>query len=627
MSKSDAKAPDVRINFNSAVMKSNSILAELCANVNQLHLPKFGSTINGSSPQICADSIVGHRISSKFSVIDKNISERLRREAYQSYKNFDFELHKQEFNLWGPSREHFLLRKAQRTLHQWFHKRTIDLNEDALEFTPGESFKPQRGHVSLHAKLSKKEHWTVTESCLQEACALVYYSTSLKRCAKRLIGRVSQDDRRCLYDKFRDHPNVGYAVFSHLLETRLFTVCETGARASCVPKNNEKSRFINIETTFGCLLQRIDAKCIRDVLRIQLNDLDVVIEDPTLGISYDAQEIHRRMIADSDYATVDFSNASDSVRLDVVSGMFPKHIVSLLERHRSEEVLFPDGPWAPAKLSSMGNGFTFEVMTVLLLSIARQLDPTARVYGDDVIIHNDVVDQFISVCSLISFQTNLDKTFVRSNFRESCGSFFHDDFGYIVCYDIHASETYQDVVTSHNKLYDILERSPISQPLRDVIQAAVVKLSSLFPASLKGPYEPRNLDKYVFSQGYKKRHKSCPHHRSLWQGYLNEVNLYCELTGQNHDWSLIYTNRFITLKTDYENEVADYSAFLYSQRAIKAHIRGKGRWELTPTFVSVNGDLLPLTHVKRINKDILRHIRRSLALLLLVGRASGIRGR
>ena len=143
----------------------------------------------------------------------------------------------------------------------------------------------------------------------------------------------------------------------------------------------------------------------------------------------------------------------------LIDFFFPAKVSRKLAQYRSPMVLIDGDFHVPNKLSSMGNGFTFEVMTILLLAIARTLDDTARVYGDDVVIHSMVAEQFVASCFDICFRVNPKKTFIHSKFRESCGAFYHDDVGYITSFDFKWCETPSDAIISCNKLLCIAQEN------------------------------------------------------------------------------------------------------------------------------------------------------------------------
>jgi hypothetical protein len=89
----------------------------------------------------------------------------------------------------------------------------------------------------------------------------------------------------------------------------------------------------------------------------------------------------------------------------------------------------------------MGNGFTFELETVLFYAIARTLVPTTLskwdlkrvssrgegdvyVYGDDIIVPTQYAGDVVAALRFFGFTPNPKKTFLEGPFRESCGGDF-----------------------------------------------------------------------------------------------------------------------------------------------------------------------------------------------------------
>jgi len=99
---------------------------------------------------------------------------------------------------------------------------------------------------------------------------------------------------------------------------------------------------------------------------------------------------------------------------------------------RSPKTFFK-GQWhVLEKFSSMGNGYTFELETVIFSAItaavhemvtgeAAKLHQNVFVYGDDIICKTDVSLDVIAALRWFGFSLNERKSFVSGPFRESCG--------------------------------------------------------------------------------------------------------------------------------------------------------------------------------------------------------------
>lgn len=573
----------------------NSALNDLRNHISQLsHIPAFNSELNGKDVTTCTSALVKHRIVNKFCMPDTT-KRNLRKEAFESYLQYENILleRSKTFTIWEPTRVGYVIRCVKAKLSRWFRDFTITLHDAKVCFSPGETFISSGGNVSILAKLSDIDHWTVTAEAAYDAAQLVYGNTSLKRLAKQHIGAVSRADRKKLFleAKYLGYEsNCGFYVFYTLLMTRVFRIVG-GARGASVPKNNEKDRFINIEPMFNVILQMIVSQEIRKILKKKGNFLSPIGK-------LDAQDLHGRLISRSCFSTIDFSNASDSILLKVVQSLFPGRFVQYLERYRSKWVTLDDVSIQPNKLSSMGNGFTFEVMSTLLYALASEFSNNVRVYGDDVIIENRYAHEFIRCCEFIGFSVNNQKTFVDSNFRESCGKFYHDDFGYIESYDIEFCKTFQDTIIMCNKISRLCESEFISNSLRSFLQDAHCAILSSFHASHRGPVpiehnRMKNLSLYVWDKRWRQKQSKneiCKHNFNYFIDKSTSYWSDLQLNAKDHGFVMIPF--FVPLLSKRKRtRTAKFAATLYTGLRIRETIRGYGKWINLPALVDERGNV------------------------------------
>jgi hypothetical protein len=153
------------------------------------------------------------------------------------------------------------------------------------------------------------------------------------------------------------------------------------------------------------------------------------------------QEVNRRMAKLSSLldhnVTIDLESASDSLGLRMMDEVFPKGFMGMLRRLRSPKCRLPDGSFVQlGMVSTMGNGFTFPLQTLLFAAscavVLRYLgipcnskgwceQRNMSVYGDDIIIDNRASRLLIHLLGLLGFVVNSRKTYVEGPFRESCG--------------------------------------------------------------------------------------------------------------------------------------------------------------------------------------------------------------
>lgn len=192
-----------------------------------------------------------------------------------------------------------------------------------------------------------------------------------------------------------------------------------GNRFTTVPKDCTKDRGIAVEPSVNVFYQLGYGRTIRARLK-------------NVGINLtDGQAIHKRLACEASisgkFATLDLSNASDTICRNLVRLLLPHKWFRVLDDLRSKRTLFRNKWHLLEKFSSMGNGFTFELETLiflgLILALRDDLAPGKNVfvYGDDIIVPTEVSKDVIAVLSFFGMSVNKTKSFVDGPFRESCG--------------------------------------------------------------------------------------------------------------------------------------------------------------------------------------------------------------
>lgn len=144
----------------------------------------------------------------------------------------------------------------------------------------------------------------------------------------------------------------------------------------------------------------------------------------------DAQEVNqllaRKGSVDGSLATIDLKGASDCLSLALVELLVPQHVLKHLYATRSPQGVLPNGEVVTyEKISSMGNGYTFELETAIFYCLVRACSGYARAYGDDIICNATSAPAVIEFLEFCGFAVNEKKTHYDSPFRESCGGHFH----------------------------------------------------------------------------------------------------------------------------------------------------------------------------------------------------------
>jgi hypothetical protein len=221
-----------------------------------------------------------------------------------------------------------------------------------------------------------------------------------------------------------------------------WAVFQDGNKIVTVPKNSKTDRVIAIEPGINLWFQKAVGSMIRRRIRRFGIDLNDQSRNSTL-----AQEAS----SNSSLATVDFSSASDSISTEVVRELLPPRWFLLLDAMRSKRGVDDKGEkiiWN--KFSSMGNGFTFELESLIFFAAAsavverRQAEHTISVFGDDVILPSDCFDEYAEFCDFLGFRVNTEKSFHTGLFRESCGSHY---FSGVDCKPVFLKERLSNVET------------------------------------------------------------------------------------------------------------------------------------------------------------------------------------
>lgn len=185
-----------------------------------------------------------------------------------------------------------------------------------------------------------------------------------------------------------------------------------------VPKNAKTFRSIATEPVLNGLVQM----AIGDLMVERLARVGVDLKDQGLN-----QELARTGSLTGDLATLDLSSASDTVSRELVGSLLPLDWFTLLNRARSGHM------WDRSKgdrihlqkFSSMGNGFTFPLESLIFWALCRVVcdeSDTVSVYGDDLIIPTAKYADVVETLQYAGFVVNKQKSYSTGPFRESCGA-------------------------------------------------------------------------------------------------------------------------------------------------------------------------------------------------------------
>lgn len=186
-----------------------------------------------------------------------------------------------------------------------------------------------------------------------------------------------------------------------------------GNKVTFVPKSAKTDRPIAVEPRWNMWMQKGFGKFLRTRLKLFGVDLDFQGLNQALAIYGSGT---------GKYATIDLASASDTISSEMVRAMLPEPWLTILDALRSPQYHL-DGEWRTyEKWSSMGNGYTFELESLIFWALCSSITDDVSVYGDDIIIPTQFYDTALEVLSLCGFSPNRDKSFKEGYFRESCGT-------------------------------------------------------------------------------------------------------------------------------------------------------------------------------------------------------------
>lgn len=265
------------------------------------------------------------------------------------------------------------------------------------------------------------------------------------------------------------------------LEPKKFRLSDSN-KVAFVPKNAKTERSIAIEPYFNVFFQLGFGGLIRERLAVRADiNLDSQLRNQALALEGSIT---------GELATIDFSMASDTISRETVRLLLPPSWYDHLDRLRSENYEMEGVRRRYHKFSSMGNGFTFELETLIFYALAcsscEELGCEAgnvSVFGDDVILPTSACRLYEEVCKYLGFKVNDEKSFSNGFFRESCGEDFLKGHRVrpVFCKEL---RTAQHVVSLANRLSALNNAVGVGSRINDVLCSAVNLLLTRIPRDL-----------------------------------------------------------------------------------------------------------------------------------------------
>lgn len=270
--------------------------------------------------------------------------------------------------------------------------------------------------------------------------------------------------------------------FGDLLAREDFPAFEVGSVTITVPKNAKTDRVISVEPGLNLWFQ----KGIGSMIRRRLKRMGVDLNDQSVNQNLAKVAVKRHL------ATVDFSSASDSISRVLIEEVIPPDWFEWMDRCRSHYGSIDGSSRRWSKFSSMGNGFTFELESLIFWAVGTCCSEylglegaVVSVYGDDVIIHNSVYTLFSEFCAFLGFRVNQEKSFSSGVFRESCGAHY---FGGVDVRPFFLRKKVADCFSVFSAANRLREFSQCSYGCDSRFQRAFSNLSRMVPLKVRVPF-------------------------------------------------------------------------------------------------------------------------------------------
>jgi hypothetical protein len=188
-----------------------------------------------------------------------------------------------------------------------------------------------------------------------------------------------------------------------------------------VAKSAKTTRPIVVEPILNGLAQKGIGSYLKSRM-LSVSNLDLSDQQRNRRSAYQGS-------VDGSLATIDLASASDTLSIGTVAELLPPQWFDFLGRFRTGEVTHAGQIMELEKFSSMGNGYTFELESLIFYSLAvgvcRCLDlnkGAVSVFGDDIIVPTEAYELLRETLEYYGFEVNTEKSYHCGPFRESCGA-------------------------------------------------------------------------------------------------------------------------------------------------------------------------------------------------------------
>jgi len=196
-------------------------------------------------------------------------------------------------------------------------------------------------------------------------------------------------------------------------------------KAAFVPKDTRAVRGIGLVEPTLMFFQQAIARWLKERMCGSYWKKELDITDQSRN-----QQWARRGSIDGSVATIDLSDASNSLHLGLIERLFPYPLSNCLLATRAEGLTNGKDSVKYACFAPQGAATCFPVQTIVFWALCKaastvvggHLNPLSSCYGDDIVVSSQAVDLVTRVLETVGLIVNRDKTFSQGPFRESCGA-------------------------------------------------------------------------------------------------------------------------------------------------------------------------------------------------------------
>lgn len=199
--------------------------------------------------------------------------------------------------------------------------------------------------------------------------------------------------------------------------------CTPGNRLAFVPKDGKILRSIAVEPNLNVMIQLGVHEWMRDRF-VSKRVADLGDQSVNQRLSW----LGSLSPGLGGLATIDLESASDSISIELVRELLPSSWFHFLDCLRCKVTSHNGRVIKSEKFSTMGNGFTFALETLIFKALAEAAcslvagTSVTAVYGDDIILPSSCVPILLETFKHVGLTVNNSKSFVFGDFRESCGT-------------------------------------------------------------------------------------------------------------------------------------------------------------------------------------------------------------